>query len=72
MIIIAQGQKQNVAWGAFALIGKIGALLFDKSKRRTTELGIDSDRYIEIFDSGRPLPPPEGELLARIIAYIVL
>jgi hypothetical protein len=66
MIIIAQGQKQNFAWVAFALITKIGALLFDKRKLRwTTELGIDSDRYVEIFDSRRPLPPPEGELLAR-------
>lgn len=65
MIIIAQGQKQNFAWFAFALITKIGALLFDKRKLRwMTELGVDSDRYVEIFDSRRPLSPPEGELLA--------
>lgn len=32
MIIIAQGQKQDVARVAFAPIPKIGALLFDKRK----------------------------------------
>ena len=49
MIIVAQGQKQNVAWAVFTQIRKIGALLFDKSRRRTTNLGINSDRYVEIF-----------------------
>jgi hypothetical protein len=66
MIVIAQRQEQNFAWIAFALIPKIGALLFDERKLRwMTGLGIDSDRYVEIFNAGRPLPPPEGELLAR-------
>src|ERR1700675_3693204 len=52
MIVIAQGQKQNFAWVAFALIPKIGALLFDEGKLRwMTGLGIDSDRYVEIFDA---------------------
>jgi hypothetical protein len=56
IIIIAQGQKQDLAWVAFALIPKIGALLFDKRKLRwMTGLGVDSDRYVEIFDSSRPL-----------------
>ena len=52
MIIIAQGQKQNFARVAFALIPKIGALLFDERKLRwMTGLGIDSNRYVEIFDA---------------------
>jgi hypothetical protein len=52
MIVIAQGQKQNLAWVAFALIPRIGALLFDERKLRwMTGLGIDSDRYVEIFDA---------------------
>src|SRR6202162_3564912 len=52
MIVIAQGQKQNFAWVAFALIPKIGALLFEERKLRwMTGLGIDSDRYVEIFDA---------------------
>jgi hypothetical protein len=67
IVVVAQGEKQDLAWVAwFASIPKIGTLLFDKRKLRwMTGLGIDSDRYIEIFDSSRPLPPPEGELLAR-------
>jgi hypothetical protein len=64
IIIIAQRQKQNVAWVAFALIPKLGALLFDKWKlRRTTAQRIDCDRHVEIFDARSPVSPPEGELL---------
>ena len=42
MIVIAQRQEQNFARIAFALIPKIGALLFDERKlRRMTGLRIE-------------------------------